>query len=209
MAVRMASFRPGPHDQLEMTSVPFEVDQDELRWDDRTGMVRGMKSLILIGVLSLAVPSLSAQQTSASSLGASSWDVSSLGWMAGCWEQVSGGRVTTESWMPPSGGMMVGGSRTVANGQARAFEHLRIMTRQEGVVYTAVPSGQTETDFLAVLVSDSMVTFENPEHDFPQRISYRKLSADSIVARVEGPSDDGSTQGFDVPMGRVSCNPHQ
>jgi hypothetical protein len=49
-------------------------------------------------------------------------------------------------------------------------------------------------------VSDSGFTVENPAHDFPQRISYRKRGADSLLARIEG-----GTRDIDFPMRRVAC----
>jgi len=45
--------------------------------------------------------------------------------------------------MPPAGGLMVGGSRTVVAQAAREFEHLRIAARGDTLVYTAIPSGQS------------------------------------------------------------------
>ncbi|MDP2958801.1 MAG: hypothetical protein Q8N53_20420 [Longimicrobiales bacterium] len=48
------------------------------------------------------------------------------------------------------------------------------------------------------------LVFENLQHDFPQRILYRPLGLDSLVARIEGPRRDGP-RGFDFPMRRVSC----
>jgi hypothetical protein len=127
-----------------------------------------------------------------------------LAWLGGCWESGSGSRVTVEMWTPPAGGLMVGASRTVANGQARAWEHLRLHADGDQVVYTAIPSGQTETDFRSTAVSDSGFTVENLAHDFPQRIIYRRTGPDALSARVEGPGPNGP-RGFDIPFRRVSC----
>ncbi|MGH7561359.1 MAG: DUF6265 family protein [Gemmatimonadales bacterium] len=127
------------------------------------------------------------------------------GWLAGCWELRTANRVTLEMWMPPSGGLMLGASRTVAGGAAREFEHLRIGVANGALVYTALPSGQRETAFNATDVTDSSLTFANPAHDFPQRIVYRRRGADSLVARIEGPGRDGGVRGFDIPMRRVAC----
>lgn len=99
---------------------------------------------------------------------------------------------------------MVGASRTVVGDQARAFEHLRLRADGEDLVYTAIPSGQAETDFRSTAVSDSGFTVENPEHDFPQRISYRRTQADSLSVRVEGPGPNGP-RGFDIVFRRVEC----
>jgi uncharacterized protein DUF6265 len=126
-------------------------------------------------------------------------------WLSGCWELRAQGRLTVEMWMPPAGGMMIGGSRTVVNGAVREFEHLRIKSDAGKLTYIALPSGQNETLFPAKEVTDSSLVFENLSHDFPQRIIYRKRGVDSIVARIEGPGPNNSTRGFDFPMRRVAC----
>jgi hypothetical protein len=128
-----------------------------------------------------------------------------LRWLAGCWELRSGSRVVVEMWMPPLGDLMIGGSRTLVGSTTREFEHLRIRAEAGKLVYTALPSGQHEASFPATAVSDSAVTFENPSHDFPQRIVYRRRGADSVIARVEGPGPNNTRRGFDLPMRRASC----
>jgi hypothetical protein len=126
-------------------------------------------------------------------------------WLSGCWEARTATRSTLEMWMPPSGGLMMGAGRTVVNGITREFEHLRIRARGDTLVYTAIPSGQRETDFAATHASADSLIFENLAHDFPQRIIYRKRGADSVVARAEGPGANGAVRGFNIPMRRVEC----
>lgn len=125
-----------------------------------------------------------------------------LGWLAGCWELRQGTRVTLEMWMPPADGLMLGASRTTVNGLVREFEQLRLVWRSDTLTYTALPSGQRETAFKGTAVSDSGFMVENPAHDFPQRISYRKRGADSLLARIEG-----GARTIDFPLKRVSCTP--
>ncbi|MFN2315648.1 MAG: DUF6265 family protein [Gemmatimonadales bacterium] len=127
------------------------------------------------------------------------------GWLGGCWESRSGTRVTHEFWMPAAGDLMVGGGRTLVGDAARGFEHLRLHAREGRLTYTAIPSGQAETAFTSITVSDSLLVFENLQHDFPQRIAYRRTSADSITARVEGPGPAGATRGFELRFARMAC----
>jgi hypothetical protein len=132
-------------------------------------------------------------------------DFANLGWLAGCWELRRGNRVTLEMWMPPAGNLMLGGSRTVANGVVREFEQVRLAWQDGQLVYTARPSGQEEASFTGTLGgSDTGFAVSNTQHDFPQRIIYRRRGADSLVARIEGPGPNG-LRGFDFPMRRVSC----
>jgi uncharacterized protein DUF6265 len=122
-------------------------------------------------------------------------------WLAGCWELRTANRVTLEMWMPPAGDLMLGGSRTVVDGVVREYEQLRLHVQAGKLVYTAAPVRQKETDFPATAVSDTMLAFENLAHDFPQRISYRRAGANSIVARIEGPGPNG----IEFYMRRASC----
>ena len=101
---------------------------------------------------------------------------------------------------------MLGASRTTVGGTVREFEQLRLRVDGDRVVYTALPSGQAEASFTSTAVTDSGFTVENLQHDFPQRISYRRRGRDSLVARIEGPGPDG-TRGVDFAMRRVSCTP--
>lgn len=130
--------------------------------------------------------------------------VDQLSWLAGCHELQAGDRIVHESWMRPLGGAMLGMSRTVVRGTMREFEQLRIVEEQGVPVYIARPMGQPETSFKASMVSDTLVRFENPTHDFPQRIQYRRAGTDSVVARIEGNSGR-RVRGIEFPMRRVAC----
>jgi hypothetical protein len=132
--------------------------------------------------------------------------VRQLSWITGCWRQSSSGgsRVIDEQWMSPRGGTMLGMSRTVRGDSLLEFEHLQILERSGRLVYHAEPSGQPPADFIASTMSDTLVVFENPEHDFPQRIIYRRRGTDTLVARIEG-TRNGQTRGIDFPYARVGC----
>lgn len=151
--------------------------------------------VLTAGLLVLAAPAAQAQ--AAEQLG-------KLSYLSGCWELRTPTRVTHEQWMAPLGGMMLGMSRTVAGDVAREWEALRIEARSGGLVYAAQPGGRPATDFTATVVTDSSVTFANAEHDFPQRIIYRRVGSDSLVARIEGEMN-GQGRGIDFPMKRVTC----
>src|SRR5262245_20273147 len=127
-----------------------------------------------------------------------------LSWIAGCWEGREPARVYTEQWMKPEGGLMLGMSRTVVGGKAREFEFLQISQQGTDIFYIAKPSGQPEASFKLIQNSKQEVVFENPAHDFPQRIIYRLLPDGSMTARIEGKMNGGE-RGIDFPMKRVSC----
>lgn len=127
-----------------------------------------------------------------------------LGWLAGCWERTAGTRVVEEQWMRPRAGLMLGAGRTVEGDSVVEFEQVRIVERGGRLVYAAAPSGQPPAEFESIAAPDSAVTFENLGHDFPQRISYRRVGADSLMARIEG-LRGGRVRGIDFGYRRASC----
>jgi hypothetical protein len=130
--------------------------------------------------------------------------IAELSWLAGCWRQESSGRVVDEVWMAPAGDAILGMSRTVAKDRAVAHEFMQIRNSADGLVFVARPSGQEEATFRLVKSGARELVFENPTHDFPQRVIYRLDSPDALVGRVEG-TDKGRTRGIDFPMRRVAC----
>ena len=170
------------------------------------------RTVIVVLATTLAIlvaPRTAHAQVRAQALAQSAAALDRAAWLAGCWERRAGARVTTEIWMPASGGVMLGAARTVLEGRTWAYEFLRLSAEGEALVYTAIPSGQKETAFTSATAppsrADSLV-FENLAHDFPQRITYWRVGTDSLVARIEGPG--GPTRAmrvFDQRMGRVRC----
>lgn len=125
-----------------------------------------------------------------------------LRWLAGCWASDAAG--SGEVWLAPAGGMMLGIGRQVREGRVVSYEWLRIVeTADESLDYVAIPSGQAETRFRLADLGERQVAFANPDHDFPQRIRYRR-EADSLFARIEG-ERRGEVHAVDFPMTRAAC----
>lgn len=128
-----------------------------------------------------------------------------LQFLAGSWEMnvPERGLTITEHWMQPLGGAMIGMGRTVAGGQMKSWESLRIIQAESGIEYIAKPSQNSEeTSFKLTSLTATEVIFENPDHDFPQRIIYRLIDENSLTARIEG-TRDGQLRGMDIPMKRI------
>ncbi len=128
-------------------------------------------------------------------------------WLAGTWRyERPSGSVTEERWTAPRAGLMLGISQTWRGERTAEFEYLRLEADPSaGLRLVALPSGQNETTFALEKVdrASGEWLFANLQHDFPTRISYRRESADTMVATVTGPAGDGSTRGFSLTFRRV------
>jgi hypothetical protein len=109
----------------------------------------------------------------------------SLAWMAGSWTGTMGRATIEEHWIAPRGGTMLAVSRTTAGDRTVGFEFLRIEQRADGVFYVAQPGGRPPTDFRMTASGPDTATFENPHHDHPKIIRYRRQGT-TLVAEIEG-----------------------
>jgi hypothetical protein len=129
--------------------------------------------------------------------------VQRLAWLAGCWSLSDGERTVDEQWMTPRAGSMQGMSRTVRAERLIAHEAVIVRERGELLDYEVNPSGQARTVFTSVSIGDGSVVFENLQHDFPQRVAYRR-NGEQLLAWVEGPLN-GAMRRVEYPYLRALC----
>ena len=132
-----------------------------------------------------------------------------ISWITGDWQTapaMSGGRAQIEEhWTSVAGGTMMGMSRTVAGEKTVEFEYLRIEQRADGIYYVAHPKARCPgTDFKLTKASATEAVFENPQHDFPKRIIYRKSADDSLTASIDGGE---GTKAMSFAFRRMKSNP--
>ncbi len=129
--------------------------------------------------------------------------INDLAWLTGCWENFSGKRQRDETWSKPVGGTMLGVARAVVDGKTTEYEFMRIHQEADGLFFTAQPSGQPQASFKLVSLRDNVATFENPKHDFPQRVIYGLKPDGSLRARIEGEMN-GKPRGIEFPFTRAN-----
>lgn len=110
-----------------------------------------------------------------------------LAWLAGTWTLQDGATTTEEHWRPLQGTSMLGTSHTF-DARTRFFEFLRLAVDRDRVVYTAMPRGNTPTQFVLTKLAEGEVEFENAAHDHPQRIRYQKTAAGvtATIGQLDG-----------------------
>lgn len=124
-----------------------------------------------------------------------------LDWMEGRWCSDDGGGRVEEHWLSPVHGEQLGVSRTLKQGRMATFEFLRISVVDGVPTYLAQPGGRPPTAFRRSAGGERWVRFENPAHDFPTRIEYRR-EGEALQAQVGGKGRDGKETAFTIDFVR-------
>lgn len=132
----------------------------------------------------------------------SSGDFSKL---TGLWFVSDGEGGSYEEWSEMKGDSMIGRAYKTMDQDTLMSETVTIKREDTATWYIPVMRDQNKglpVRFRLTHHSDSAFTFENPQHDFPQRIIYRFVTKDSIVARIEG-DVEGAQQSAEFSMRRM------
>lgn len=116
-------------------------------------------------------------------------DLEKAEWLLGIWENKSAEGISYESWRRISNREYAGKSYTVQNGDTVIFESIRLVQEPRGLWYIPAVKDQNKglpVRFKGKSVSETEAVFENPEHDFPQIISYKKIGANALEAEISG-----------------------
>lgn len=90
-------------------------------------------------------------------------------------------------------GYMVKGKDTIIS------ERVSLTNTKEGIFYTSTVEDQNNKQPIAFKMTASennTFIFENPQHDFPKRIVYKLITADSIHAYINDGTETGKKQNF-------------
>lgn len=119
--------------------------------------------------------------------------------LSGTWK-VSG-KSEYEHWDILNPGSMRGMVYINQGGELKIKEYLRIDLEGDKIFYgaTVVRQNQGNEVKFRMTRKDSVVVFENPEHDFPKRIAYTMRGADALGVHVS----DGGTKGFSYVLERA------
>jgi hypothetical protein len=108
------------------------------------------------------------------------------------------GQQNYEHWDTLNSSSMKGFSYSLKSGKMVVSEYLDITRRENEIHYTATVLNQNQgrSIIFSLTRNDSLFVFENPKHDFPKKIVYRKLIATRVAVEVS----DGDNKGFSYLM---------
>jgi transcriptional regulator GlxA family with amidase domain len=121
----------------------------------------------------------------------------SFQWLLGEWVRRTAKGEAVETWKRVSPHTFEGTATHTTQGETMMTETLRLEQLGDDVFYTARPRQNLFPTAFRLIENDARrFVFENPEHDFPQRIVYERMGAAKLHVRIEG-DDSGGSHGVD------------
>lgn len=118
-------------------------------------------------------------------------EIKKVDFLIGVWKVE--GRETYESWKKTDD-RLVGESYKIKEGVKRVSENLEVKVNQNQIIYTATVFNQNQgkgIPFTLNTANKEIFSFENPEHDFPNKIQYKVLSETELHVSVLGKDGKG------------------
>jgi Domain of unknown function (DUF6265) len=128
----------------------------------------------------------------------------SFSWLAGNWIIKTGKGIMLEKWKVTDDSTLVGTSFFIKDGKDTIpQESIELSFRNGNWSYIPTAIGQNNNQpvpFSILFQRGTEFIAENPEHDFPQRIAYRRIK-DQLYASIEGKKNGKfGKQNFDFTL---------
>lgn len=117
--------------------------------------------------------------------------INSCNFLAGTWKME--GKENYEHWDLLLDGTLLGFAYKMNDGKPQVLEYLSIEQKGKQPIYTARVLNQNSAKPIGfqLVYSDSALVFENLKHDFPKRISYKKLSENRVEVHISDTKETG------------------
>lgn len=110
-------------------------------------------------------------------------------WLLGNWENKSDDGDLLENWKKVNDSLYEGESYFIKGKDTLHFEKIQMKQKGEALFYITTIKGQNNDKPVTFIHNDTIekqLVFENPKHDFPQKIAYSKITKDSIIIQISG-----------------------
>jgi len=127
-----------------------------------------------------------------------------MSWLEGSWENNLPEGTLTETWQKTNDSTYSGKTLFIKEKDTIHFEEIVLSQKGETLFYTPTVKGQNNDEPIEFKLTNSTeneFTFENPKHDYPQKIAYKKLNANNLVATISG-KQQGKPSSESYPMKR-------
>ena len=126
-------------------------------------------------------------------------------WLIGTWKNQSAKTLDIETWNKLNDSTYQGRSYSLAGTDTVSSEHIRIEQHAGKLYYIPTVKNQNNgkaVTFTLTSSTNNQLVFENPEHDFPQKIAYTQINKDSLLTEISG-TRKGKFKAIPFPMKRV------
>ena len=113
-------------------------------------------------------------------------------WFLGRWENESAEGLLSESWKKENDSTFYGETYFVVENDTVFAEKIQLEERNGKLNYVVSVRNQNDekpVSFELNKNSNKQLIFENPSHDYPTKITYNHVGADSLVAEISGMKD--------------------
>ena len=120
-----------------------------------------------------------------------------MDWLIGNWEQKLPDGTLKETWTKLNDSTFSGESYFINPKDTLHFESIKLVQKGEELTYNATVVGQNDDEPVAFKLTsdiDNTFTFENPAHDYPQKITYKKVTSNRLTATISGKQQGKQTQ---------------
>lgn len=123
--------------------------------------------------------------------------------LIGQWEGIQGSGIYHEEWNKSDKNELKGKAYMIKKGEILNTEILKIHEDSIGIFYTADVSHNTApVSFKLTFQNENSFVFENPEHDFPKKITYEFENNNKLKATVEA-SNNGKIKKIEYNLRRI------
>lgn len=110
-------------------------------------------------------------------------------WLIGNWENISPDGILTENWQNVNDSTFNAESYFIKGKDTLHFESIVLAQKGETLRYIATVKGQNDgkpVTFTSTSETENKLIFENPQHDYPQKITYTKGANNTLTAEISG-----------------------
>lgn len=115
--------------------------------------------------------------------------IKTANWLLGKWDTKTADGNLSENWKQLNDSTFQGESFFIKQKDTLHFETMTLQQKGEELFYSATVKGQNENKavtFKLTNKNEKQLVFENPKHDYPQKITYTLINKDSLVASISG-----------------------
>ncbi|MCZ8090522.1 MAG: DUF6265 family protein [Flavobacterium sp.] len=130
-------------------------------------------------------------------------ELEKMSWLVGEWENKMPDGILTETWTKANDSTFTGKTLFIRDKDTLHSEEIVLTQKGETLLYIPTVKGQNDNKPVEFKITESKIenefAFENPKHDYPQKIVYKKVNETNLVATISG-KQQGKSSSESYPM---------